>query len=78
MNIPGNYRSHLFTLRLWTEPGVLYHDGKPSEIRFKVQHLLSGEVRYFREWPALIEFLVAIVEDAEDDPSHCQRPTTNQ
>jgi hypothetical protein len=47
--------SHLFTVRLWPEalgPGRV-------EWRGKVTHVLSGEARFFREWQALLDFLVA-------------------
>jgi hypothetical protein len=46
-------RSHLFTVRLWTEP---LGDGR-FERRGRVQHVLSGERRYFRDWPALVGYL---------------------
>jgi hypothetical protein len=47
------HRSHLFTLRLWPEA---LGDGQ-TEWRGKVQHVLSGEARYFRDWEALVAFL---------------------
>jgi hypothetical protein len=46
-------RSHLFTLRLWIES---LGDGR-FERRGKVQHVLSGERRYFRDWPSLERYL---------------------
>jgi len=55
------HRSHLFTLRLWQEA---WGDGQ-TEWRGQVQHVLSGEVRYFRQWLALIAHLVEIVGRAE-------------
>lgn len=45
--------SHLFTVRVWPEalaPGNV-------EWRGRVQHVLSGEARYFREWKDLIAFV---------------------
>jgi hypothetical protein len=45
--------SHLFTVRVWREElgaGCV-------EWRGKVQHALSGEARYFREWTELIAFV---------------------
>ena len=48
------HRSHLFTVRLWLEA---WGDGQ-AEWRGQVQHVLSGEVRYFRQWPALIAHLL--------------------
>jgi hypothetical protein len=46
-------RSQLFTVRLWVED---LGDGK-VEWRGKVQHALSGDARYFRDWPSLLAFL---------------------
>ena len=51
--------SHLFTIRLWLED---LGDGQ-VEWRGSVQHVISGELRYFRDWPALIEFLIAMQSD---------------
>jgi hypothetical protein len=48
-------RSHLFTIRLWTEPlgeGLV-------ERRGRVQYVLSGERRSFRDWSTLVEYLEA-------------------
>jgi len=45
--------SHLFTVRIWREE--LGEDR--VEWRGKVQHTLSGEARYFREWTELIAFV---------------------
>jgi len=35
-----------------------------SEWRGKVQHVLSGEARYFRDWPALLTHVQAMLENA--------------
>lgn len=48
-------RSHLFTVRLWVEP---FGDDQ-AEVRMQVQHLLSGERRYFRDWAQLAQYLQA-------------------
>ncbi|NJN84558.1 MAG: hypothetical protein HC802_21250 [Caldilineaceae bacterium] len=56
-------RTHLFTVRLWCEAKS---DGQ-QEIRGKVQHVLTGEVEFFREWSALEEFLAARVTGADKD-----------
>jgi hypothetical protein len=45
--------SHLFTVRLWAED----LGDTQVEWRGQVQHVLSGEAHYFREWPALIALL---------------------
>lgn len=70
MNNSGSYRSHLFTLRIWIEPGAV----RPGDLRCKVQDLRSGEVRYFGNWPALIAYLDAVFRGSEDDALHCHCP----
>ena len=45
--------SHLFTVRVWREE---LEEGR-FEWRGKVQYALSGEMRYFRQWEDLIEFM---------------------
>jgi hypothetical protein len=56
-------QTHFFTLRLWAERVTC----EKSEIRFKVQHVLSGEVRYFRDWSMLIAYVMSIVETEADE-----------
>lgn len=46
--------SHLFTVRLW--PEALGDGG--IEWRGKVQHVTSGEARYFRDWSTLVAFVL--------------------
>ncbi|MCX6032868.1 MAG: hypothetical protein NT169_26730 [Chloroflexi bacterium] len=46
-------RTHLFTGHLWLEE---FADGG-NEWRGKVQHVLSGETRYFQDWHVLLAFL---------------------
>ena len=60
------HRTHLFTLRLWPEA---LGEGE-TEWRGKVQHVLSGEARYFRDWPALVAFLLEALPqlDGPEDP----------
>jgi hypothetical protein len=54
-NLPESaQRSQLFTVRVWLED---LGDGR-SEWRGKVQHTLSGEARYFRDWQTLVTFMV--------------------
>ncbi len=48
-----HHRTHLFTMRMWAEA---LGDGQ-IEWRGKVQHVLSGEARYFRDWDTLITYL---------------------
>ncbi len=46
-------RTHLFTLRMWPEA----LGDRQIEWRGKVQHVLSGQTRYFRDWDTLIAYL---------------------
>jgi hypothetical protein len=46
-------QSQLFTLRLWLEE---VGEGQ-MDWRGRVQHVRSGEVRYFRNWQMLKEFV---------------------
>lgn len=55
--------SYLFTVRLWREGRC---DGD-SELRGEVRHVLTGEVRYFREWDALSTYLMNKVKELESD-----------
>ncbi|HSD84867.1 MAG TPA: hypothetical protein VLG46_13450 [Anaerolineae bacterium] len=48
------YCSQLFTVRLWRE-----QLNDHWEWRGKVQHVMSGETRYFRDWQTLIDFFQA-------------------
>ena len=52
--------SHLFTVRLWAED---LGDGE-IEWRGKLQHVTSGEARYFRNWPVLIALLQTLLPTA--------------
>ena len=60
--------SHLFTVRVWREE---LGEGR-AEWRGKVQHALSGEARYFREWAELIAF----VREQVGDVDHANEVTT--
>ena len=54
-------QSHLFTVRVWREELGDDH----VEWRGKVQHALSSEARYFREWAELIAFVQKKVDDSD-------------
>ena len=54
-------RSHLFTVQLWQEE---LGQGQ-TEWRGKAQHVSSGNVHYFREWPKLILFLQTMLSTSE-------------
>ena len=53
------HHSDLFTLRLWMEE---LGDNR-TEWRGQVQHVPSGETRYFREWPSLEAFLLTKLQE---------------
>jgi len=55
--------SHLFTVRLWVE---MLGSGQP-EIRYKVQHVLSGETRYFRDGSALVRYLAQKLQELHSE-----------
>lgn len=57
----SRHRSQLFTVRVWLED----LDNGRSEWRGKVQHVLSGEARYFRDWPTLIAALQEMLKSSE-------------
>jgi hypothetical protein len=54
-------RSHLFTIRLWSEA----QEGDRVENRGRVQYVLSGERRFFRDWSTLVEFLEAKLRELD-------------
>jgi len=44
----------------YLEDGMI-GSGDQTELRGKVQHVSSGEARYFRDWPTLIAFLQVLL-----------------
>ncbi len=50
-------RTYLFTVRVWLED---LGEGQ-AEWRGEVHEVLSGERRYFRDWPTLVAFLQAML-----------------
>ena len=58
-----NHQSHFFTVRVWQEE---LGNGQ-SEWRGKVQHVQSGEVRYFREWSTLVAALLKMLTEYDAD-----------
>ena len=50
--------SDLFLVRLWLEDA----EGGAAVWCGKVQRVVSGELRYFRNWPSLAETLLAIMD----------------
>jgi hypothetical protein len=51
-------RSHLFTVRVWPEE---MGDGS-TEWRGKVQYATNGETLYFRDWEAMLGFLLGTLD----------------
>lgn len=58
-----NPRSHLFTIRIWEEEV----GAGQTEWRGKVQLFTSGDVRYFRDWAALVPLLLMMLSESEPD-----------
>ncbi len=55
-------RTHLFIVRVWLED---LGDGK-AEWRGQLKYVISGEVRYFREWNNLITILQELLTEPKD------------
>ena len=56
-------RSQLFTVRVWKEE---VSNGQ-IEWRGKVQLVNSGDVRYFRDWDALVPLLLTMLSEPQPD-----------
>lgn len=54
---PPPHNSHLFMLRMWPED---LGSGQ-TDWRGKVQHVNSGEARYFRDWAILKAFVEGLI-----------------
>ncbi|HET9493033.1 MAG TPA: hypothetical protein VFR15_02265 [Chloroflexia bacterium] len=54
----NEYRSELFTLRVWPEEIT----GGQVEWRGKIQRVTSGESTYFHSWEAMMSFLLTTLE----------------
>ena len=54
-------RSQVFIVRIW------YEAQEPGEraIRIQARHVLTGETRYFMEWPALTAYLAGKLDIPE-------------
>lgn len=73
----GTQYSQLFTVRLWLEE----IGPDTDDIRFKVQHVLSGDARYARTWADVLEFVMlrfqeheAATQTAETTHEDSERP----
>jgi hypothetical protein len=53
--------SQLFTLRLWDSRA----DDGSVEWRGKIQHVMSGEAHYFRDWAMLLDLLLTMLQSTE-------------
>jgi hypothetical protein len=58
--------SHLFMLRFWLED---VGSGQ-TDWRCKIQHVSSGEARYFRDWPALEAFVEELLRWFDPKGTH--------
>ena len=67
-------RTHLFAVRLWVER--LAPDR--TEVRGRVQHVLSGEARYFRTWQELTSFFDVTLQEVEAPHSPPRDDTIGQ
>ncbi len=56
-------RSHLVMVRVWRED---LGEGR-IEWRGKIQHVSTGEVKYFREWQTLIACLAEMLPPLQGD-----------
>lgn len=69
MNIFESHRirpsTHLFTVRLWVEA---WGHGQ-GEVRMQVQHVLSGETRYFRDWSAVVTYMIMKLQEFDQPPN---------
>jgi hypothetical protein len=55
--------TQLFTVRVWRED----LGAGQREWRGEVHEVVSGERRYFRDWPTLVAFLQALLPHPEPD-----------
>lgn len=53
MGAPSEGTQHLFIVRIWTDPG----QSPPRLTRGLIEHIPSGERRYFLEWSEMQAFL---------------------
>ena len=74
MNLEHRNLSHLFTVRIWLEPT----NCESMSVRIRVHHVLSGEVRYFREWIRAIEFIGERSTQQHDQPLTIENSTTEE
>ncbi len=62
--------SQLFTLRVWRQR---LGNGE-TEWRGRLEHVLSSEVHYFREWSTLVDYLIEILSALESQEERAINP----
>jgi hypothetical protein len=62
---PVHSMTYLFMIRIWSEK---LGEGQ-AEWRGRVQHVLTGERHYFRDWQDLIDYLLNMLPDDEAPPN---------
>ena len=64
--------TQVFIVRIWHEA----QGTGQSEVRIQARHVLTGETRYFLEWPALTDYLAGKVDAASPTPGDGVERTT--
>jgi hypothetical protein len=59
-------QQHLFVVRVWHEPGGA---GAPGQWRGTVEHVPSGQRRYFIALDALAEFVASKLDGSPPEPT---------
>ena len=67
------HSSHLFMLRIWPDNP----DSGQTDWRGKVQHVNSGEARYFRDWPTLEAFVEELLRNSCLEGGHTKAKDTD-
>ena len=60
--------THSFIVRLWLEPSELTEarKGSQEEWRGMIEHVASGEKRYFREMDVMVSFIAGYLDCWEE------------
>ena len=66
--------SHLFLVRVWPEQD---YEGQ-MEWRGKLQHVVSGEARYFRGCPQLADTLLEMMQEKDKGQSEPAEPQSQE
>ncbi len=59
----GRTASYMFIVRLWREE----LGGGMCEWRGEIKDVVNAQQRYFREWPALVDFIQSACYEVEQD-----------